>query len=288
MIANLEALLALSDEGTMHAAAVTLRVSQSAVSKRIAVLEHELGKKLITKEGRGVMFTADGLTLLRKIGPILAELKSTLSEESHGTQECLVMGASEAILSSWGAPLLNRINRLMPQILFEVHTHRSPRVVERVHSGNYMLGICSGRPQFSRELIVEPLWEEPMVLIPSGLQPLEFPQKEPLPVIAIEAKSASWEALKKKTFEMGLIPKQTLESSFAVAQMACADFGHGLVPLGVTQALKLPLNKLIPLYKYGLYRPCSMVCRKTTFTQPLIQTFQKHVIDQITELKKNY
>ena len=46
MIANLEALAALADLGTMTRAAARLRITQSAVSKRIAALEGELSLRL--------------------------------------------------------------------------------------------------------------------------------------------------------------------------------------------------------------------------------------------------
>lgn len=286
MISNLEALIALSEEGTMNAAGVVLRISQSAVSKRIATLEYQLGKKLITKEGRKVVLTEEGMGLIKKVNPILAELKSTLAEESQGARQSLVMGVSESILSSWGGPALANIHQSMPQVKYKVHTHRSPRIVERVLSGNYMIGICAGKPMPSSELIIEPLWEEPMVLIPSGLRPFTFPKTGTLPIIAIEKKSASWEVLKHKATELGLVPSQTLESFFSVAQMACADFGHGLVPVGVAQALKIPESHLYPLFKEGLVRPCSMICRKSLFVQNLVQQFFQLLSLEIQKLKK--
>ncbi|GIS97748.1 MAG: hypothetical protein CM1200mP24_10320 [Gammaproteobacteria bacterium] len=44
----------------------------------------------------------------------------------------------------------------------------------------------------------------------------------------------------------------SMESFFAVAQMAVAGFGHGLVPIGVAQTLGLDKKKLISLDKHGL------------------------------------
>lgn len=49
MINDIETLEVLSQMGTMLKAATKLRVSQSAVSKRIASLEEEVGQALIEK-----------------------------------------------------------------------------------------------------------------------------------------------------------------------------------------------------------------------------------------------
>ena len=50
MVENLETLLALSRAGTMIEASTELRISQSAVSKRIAALENYYDRKLIQKK----------------------------------------------------------------------------------------------------------------------------------------------------------------------------------------------------------------------------------------------
>ena len=79
MIANIEALATLSELGTMTRAATRLRVTQSAVSKRIAALESQLGQKLVEPAGRGVRLTSYGVRLLDKTGPFMASLKEALS-----------------------------------------------------------------------------------------------------------------------------------------------------------------------------------------------------------------
>ncbi len=71
MIENLETLLALSRTGTMLEAATDLRISQSAVSKRLATLEKYYDRKLIQKKGRRVELTQHGKKLVDKIAPVL-------------------------------------------------------------------------------------------------------------------------------------------------------------------------------------------------------------------------
>ncbi len=60
MIEYFEALDALDRQSTTAAAGTILRISQSAVSKRIAALESRLGYAVIERRGRGVELTPAG------------------------------------------------------------------------------------------------------------------------------------------------------------------------------------------------------------------------------------
>jgi DNA-binding transcriptional LysR family regulator len=68
-----------------------------------------------------------------------------------------------------------------------------------------------------------------------------------------------------------------LESFFAVAQMALAGFGHGLVPVGVARTLAVPMEQILELDKSGLTRPVRFVARKSMFSQELVRSFYNEV-----------
>ena len=113
MIENMETLLVLSRTGTMMEASTELRVSQSAVSERIAALENYYDKKLIQKKGRRVELTQHGKRLVDRISPILSELRDMFIEEGVGGKGELVIGVSDAILSSWGPEVFYRTRQEM-------------------------------------------------------------------------------------------------------------------------------------------------------------------------------
>ncbi len=276
MIENLETLLALSRAGTMMEASTDLRISQSAVSKRIANLEKYYDRKLIQKKGRRVELTQHGKRLVDKISPILSEIRDMFLDEV-GSGE-LVIGVSDAILSSWGPRVFFKIKQAMPEVRFVFHTHRTPVVLDRLRSGEFMVGVCTGSDALDTDLQSEVLTHEPMVIIPSGCQKIAFPRTGELAVITIEDYSGAWRSFKDEVQKLRIRREVSLESFFSVAQMAIAGFGHGMVPVGVARTLKIPEDCLINLGDKGLHRPVRFVARKSTYSLPVVANFYQYLV----------
>src|SRR5262245_2868436 len=125
MIDYLEALAALADRGTMRRAALSLHISQSAVSKRIAALEGRLGKKLVEPSGRKVMLTPTALRLLEKARPLVGEIKELLIDENAEVSGTLVMDLSVSVLISWGAAALAKVKQELPGLVLEINANHA-------------------------------------------------------------------------------------------------------------------------------------------------------------------
>ena len=277
MIENLETLIALSKAGTMMEASTALRISQSAVSKRIAALERYYDRDLIERHGRRVVLTHHGTRLVERVTPLLSELRSVFLEDNALRKGKIILGVSEAILASWGSTLFSQVRDLMPSVEFEFHAQRSPVVLDRLRSGEYMVGICTGSPDADTDLVSEVIRQEPMVIIPSGLKPLKYRIGDPLDVMTIESRSGAWGSIEENMQRLNLHRSTSLESFFAVAKMALSDFGHGLVPVGVATTLGIVEKELIRLSAQELSRPVRFVARKSMFAQPLVRTFYQEV-----------
>jgi len=277
MIENLETLVVLSKTGTMMETATVLKISQSAVSKRIDALERYYDRELIERHGRRVVLTHHGTRLVERVMPLISELRGVFLEDNALRKGKIIMGVSEAILASWGPRLFAMVQARMPEVEFTFHAQRSPVVLDRIRSGEYMLGICTGSPDADTDLLSEVIRLEPMVIIPSGLRPIEYRIGDPLDVITIESRSGAWQSIEDDMRRLNLHRRVSLESFFAVAQMARAGFGHGLVPQGVARTLGVADEALIPLHTAGLNRPVRFVARKSMFAQPLVQSFYRSV-----------
>ena len=72
---HLNALVAVSEHGTLVRAADALSITQPAVSKTLAELENIVGRALLERTPRGVKLTPAGRVLLRYAGSSLRTLR---------------------------------------------------------------------------------------------------------------------------------------------------------------------------------------------------------------------
>jgi DNA-binding transcriptional LysR family regulator len=289
MIANIEALAALSELGTMTKAATRLRITQSAVSKRIAALEGTTGHRLVERVGRGVRLTPAAVALLEKTDPFMTALRDALRDDRPAGTERLEIGVSESILASWGSEVLATVRDENPRLALVVNAHRSPVALDHVRSGEYVLALCAGLTDDTPELRSEVIFEEPMVIIPNGLQKLAL--DGPIPVMTIEPHSATWQCLGRririasKAWPFRLEVTQTLQSFVCIAQMAKSGLAHGLVPVGVVRALGIPLDRVLHFPNKGLSRPVSLAGRSSAFARPAVESFHASLIRAVAAIE---
>lgn len=280
MIENIEALIVLAREDTITKTATRLRITQSAVSKRLAALEGLIGEPVIEKKGRGVTLTETGRKLVAQAQPLLSELRSVLATQQPSDHMDVTVGVSESLLCSWGAEVLHKAEAATAGVRLMPHTHRSPVVLDRVRSGEYMLGLCSGLEKLPSGIVGEIVFREPMVLIGNETA-VNDPARSTL--LSIEPQSVTWRSLGASASTLGLSPTQTLETFFAVAQVANVGFGIGLVPLGVARAMRIAPRKIHPV-KPPLTRPVTIIGQKTVYNKPAIREFVMAVKAEIDRL----
>lgn len=273
MLDRLEALHALAEARTMGRAAAALRVTQSAVSKRIAALEAELGARLIEREGRHVRLTPEALRLLTEARPLLLQLRAALRPRDALREPMLRVAATDSLLASWLPGGLRAALDRLPELQLELHAHRGPVLLERVRAGDYALGLCPGGAG-DGELVMRELVQEPMVIVPARLLPLA-----PGPVVsvwAIEKRSLTWEAIESRIARVrrkagfAIEVQARLESFTALVQVARAGFANALVPIGVARELGVPRDRLLAVP--GLARPIVAVGRRSTLERRAVRS----------------
>ncbi len=279
MFDELETLRLLLREGTMTGVATRLRITQSAVSKRIQALESRVGKRLVLPDGRRVKLSPAALRLLERTEPLLAELRTALQEEVSEGEGTIRLAVSESVLASWGARALKKVLKAHPGIDLQLHAHRSLGVLDRVRSGECMVGLCAGGALDAPELAVQLLGEEPFVLVPSALDTDSLSLHGKIDVMTIEPGSATWASLGPRLkraqtrWPFRLEVSRTLQSFSCLVELARAGHGHALVPSAVARAVGVPASACIALPAPGLFRQVSLVARPSMLGQPLVQTF---------------
>jgi DNA-binding transcriptional LysR family regulator len=266
MLDGIDALVALETFGTVSEAATRLRLTQSAVSKRLAALGSALGFRLVVPDGRRLRLTPRAVELVERARPLVAELRGLSKPTRLDARASFSVALADSIASSWGPAVVRAALRDAREVDVDLHAHRSVLVVESVRLGRYDVGMCTESTSTS-DLVARVLVDEPMVLVSSALSPK---LDRGLPLITIEPTSATWRAihpqlrLRHERLLSGALV--FVESFGAVVQMTRAGFGNGLVPLGLARDARLPPRSLRPLG--GVARRVSLLSRKSTSQQP--------------------
>lgn len=256
MFEQLEALRALRDTGTTGLAAARLRITQSAVSKRIAALEDRVGAELTERVGRRVVLTPEGTRVLHEVAPLVRELEAVLGRHVQGGRAIRV-GAVESLLASWLAGALKEASS-RTGVALEIHAHRGPVLVEHVRSGRYLLAI--GVEAADPELVARVIAREPMVIV--GAE--RWSRTAPVAAWTIEESSLTWSAIAPGLKRSGCVTIAGRNESFAaLVQLARAGFAPALVPAGVAHALGAR-GKAVA----GVTRPIAVIARPSVHRRP--------------------
>ena len=144
---SLRLLVAVCDHRNMARAAAQEHIEPSAVSKRIAQLEHDLGTPLLMRSRRGVEPTPAGLSVLEHARSVLFTLERMAGDaSSFGSgvkgQVRLVASASaiaESLLDDIALFMREPGNR---NIKVDVEERQSHEVVRQLRDGMASLGVC--------------------------------------------------------------------------------------------------------------------------------------------------
>jgi DNA-binding transcriptional LysR family regulator len=120
---DLHILLAVVQWGNMAKAATELAISQPAVSKAMADMEHALGVKLLDRGPRGIEATVYGHALLRRALAVFDELKQGVKELeflADPTSGELRIGSSEGMAAGFLPAVIDQLSGRYPGLVLNV------------------------------------------------------------------------------------------------------------------------------------------------------------------------
>ncbi|MEU1724657.1 LysR family transcriptional regulator [Actinomadura sp. ATCC 39365] len=173
---RLRTLRAVADHGTVTAAAAALHLTPSAVSQQLVALEHEVGHRLFTRDGRGVHLTAVGKIMLGHANEVLAQLERaeaevaayTTGEAGEVTVACFATAIS-AVLSPAIAALRTTAPGLQVRVLDAEGDHSLAMLLDGGADLAVTVEYRGGPDAADRRLSRIPLYAEPFDLVlPEG------------------------------------------------------------------------------------------------------------------------
>ncbi len=297
---EIEAFVTIHRVGGFTKAAAILCVSQPAISRRIELLERELGAPLFERLPAGVRLTEAGRALLPYAQQVLAATRDgaaavrALEEEEQGSLTLALVGT---LASTRLTRQLQAFRETYPQVRLLLRTARSDEVSELVKLGDALLGlryfadpqtdICSllvmheplqiVSAAHSRLILGTPT--EPLAL--QGIPWVGFPpgagsSGEPF------ARLLAQQLLRHELDNAEIIG---IDSLTAQKRLIEADFGIGLLPASsIEEELRLGTVRVLPVTAFQTTVPVMLIHRCQAYLSRAGRRLREMLLQQTTNL----
>jgi DNA-binding transcriptional LysR family regulator len=280
---HVDAFVTIVRRGGFTRAASALRLSQPAISRRVHLLEEELGAPLFERMRRGVVLSEAGRAFLPYAEALLASVRDGIEavEALRGTGRGTVTLAVVGTLAS--TPLTERLRRFRekhPAIDLRLRTALSAEVSALVLGGDATLGVRYGIEPHP-DLVTTKIHDEPMLPVCSArhrlararrLQPealagepwLAFPPR-PGRAAGREPYSAALEH-RLAACGLGAATIVPIDSLTAQKRMVEAGFGLALLPASsVDEELRAKTLHVLRVPALRVTIPVALIHRRRAF-----------------------
>jgi DNA-binding transcriptional LysR family regulator len=284
---DLHVLMTVVQAGTMGKAAELLNITQPAISRSIAELEHALGVRLLDRHHRGVEPTTYGRALLDGGALVFDDLRQTVKNIeflTDPTAGSVRIGCNPFLTATFVSAVVDRFSRRYPRIVFDVlareaetlHRELSERSVDLLIARKY-------GPLADDQLGFEMLYDDAFVVVAGANNPwvrrrkveLADLVKEPwvLPRPATALGSVFAEAFRASGLDG---PRTTVFTNHAEMRTNLLTTGRFLTIFS-TSVLKFPAGrpelKVLPIELPLARVPVGIVTLKNRTLSPVVQLF---------------
>jgi DNA-binding transcriptional LysR family regulator len=238
---SLQLFIAVCEERSIARAAEREALVASALSKRMAALEAEVGVPLLTRRRQGVEPTPAGEALLARAREVLAaldQLRVELGAFGTGVQGSVRVLASPSVLAERLPEDIAAFMAEQPGIQVALEERTSPDIVRGVREGNADLGVLwdlidlagvQVLPYRTDRLCVALSPEHPLARRPS----LTFADTLDQPLIGVSPGGQLDQLLRRHAALLGRLPSYRMQVSSldAASRMVAAGLGLAILPM---------------------------------------------------------
>jgi DNA-binding transcriptional LysR family regulator len=246
---HLRYFVAVAEELHFRRAAERLGIKQPPLSLQIRQLEQELGTSLFHRLTRGVELTETGTLLLdeaRRILDQVERIRARVQSRARGETGCIHLGFASATCFQPLVPgIISAHRERYPGVLVSPEERNTPLLVAGLRSRE--IDVAFIRPPLSDDegFEVEPLVEEPMVIVLPESHPRAGDRSMPLAALAEETLilfprtvgPGLHDAIIASCQWAGFSPKlgQEAPQLTTMVHMVAAGFGVSIVPQSIAQ-----------------------------------------------------
>ena len=146
---QLEYFVAVADAGSFSRAATLLHLAQPSLSRQVALLENDLGQRLLVRTGRGVAPTDAGAALLvhaRRMLDLARQARDEVAELGGSPSGRIVVGLPPRVALGLSVPLVQRFRERFPRAVITVLEGLSVSLRESLVAGRLDLALLFDPP----------------------------------------------------------------------------------------------------------------------------------------------
>ena len=181
MIEKLRLFLVILEEGSLRRAAERLHISQSAITRQIQLLEHDLGGRILERTSSGVRPTTGGHALAGKAQDLLADYDAVMAEVRRmvrGESDRLRIGYVASAVQEYLGPALAALRRTHPKLKVKMLDQTPGEMIIGLRHGEVDLALTGhGVGLLSRDFYTHKLASVPSLVALPLDHPLAY-QKE--------------------------------------------------------------------------------------------------------------
>lgn len=172
---HLATFVAIAETTSFSGAATRLHLTQPAISKRMALLEERLNKKLFDRFTKRVQLTPAGRTLLphaRRILHSVSDAYRALDNLDGEVSGPLSIATSHHIGLHRLPPVLSEFSHQFPHVHLDLHFLDSEKALLAVEQGEFELGVITLADKASAALTELPIWQDTLEFVCATSHPL--------------------------------------------------------------------------------------------------------------------
>jgi DNA-binding transcriptional LysR family regulator len=279
---QLEMAIAVAENASFTRASQQLYVAQSAISRKIKMLEEELGEPIFKRVNKKIYVTPAGETLLRYARRIFLDMRNAkleISEIAHLERGQLRLGAGMLACTYVIPPVLEKFKALHPRIDLEVITAPTDTLLSKLNDNLIELGVFT-LPIKHADLQVVPLITEEMVVVTSPKHPvlsqkhkMNAEELQDYPLILFPKGARTRNVLEEFFHDVGITPRIVMEAENValIKPLVKIDLGISIIPLrSVSEELQRGELHCLKIKNHRLIRQVGLVYHKSEYIPKML------------------
>jgi DNA-binding transcriptional LysR family regulator len=221
---SIRAFVALAESGTLVSAGERINRTPSAVSLRIAALEHQLGRQLFTRSAHGMQLSPAGHVLLRHARSLLeAEEAAELDLRTAALSGEVRFGMPEDFVSSKLASTLNQFRRAHPAVKVTAIIERNRVIASLAQRAELDIALLISRRAAPRALATVQRashWY--------ACKTFEWDRSQPIPLVLLDGPCVYRDDAIQALERSGIRWQLAFSTSSVTAMWAAIDAGVGV------------------------------------------------------------